>query len=101
MYKVFLKRFFFLFLVISQIRGELIIIHCGVLIDGDSDKPQKVMSILIQEDKIIDVTEGYVNAGENDNLIDLNDFTVLPGLMICMCIFLENLILKNIWNASR
>ena len=81
MYKVFLKRFFFLFLVISQIRGELIIIHCGVLIDGDSDKPQKVMSILIQEDKIIDVTEGYVNAGENDNLIDLNNFTVLPGLM--------------------
>ena len=81
MYKVFLKRFFFLFLVISQIRGELIIIHCGVLIDGDSDKPQKVMSILIQEDKIIDVTEGYVNAGKNDNLIDLNDFTVLPGLM--------------------
>ena len=81
MYKVFLKRFFFLFLVISQIRGELIIIHCGVLIDGDSDKPQKVMSVLIQEDKIIDVTEGYVNAGENDNLIDLNNFTVLPGLM--------------------
>ena len=81
MYKVFLKKFFFLFLVISQIRGELIIIHCGVLIDGDSDKPQKVMSILIQEDKIIDVTEGYVNAGENDNLIDLNNFTVLPGLM--------------------
>ena len=81
MYKVFLKRFFFLFLVISQIRGELIIIHCGVLIDGDSDKPQKVMSVLIQEDKIIDVTEGYVNPGENDKLIDLNNFTVLPGLM--------------------
>ena len=81
MYKVFLKKFFFLFLVISQIRGELIIIHCGVLIDGDSDKPQKVMSVLIQEDKIIDVTEGYVNPGKNDKLIDLNDFTVLPGLM--------------------
>ena len=81
MYKVFLKRFFFLFLVISQVKGELIIIHCGVLIDGLSDKPQKVMSVLIQEDKIIDVTEGYVNPGENDKLIDLNDFTVLPGLM--------------------
>jgi len=81
MYKVFLKRFFFLFLVISQVKGELIIIHCGVLIDGLSDKPQKVMSVLIQEDKIIDVTEGYVNPGENDKLIDLNNFTVLPGLM--------------------
>ena len=81
MYKVFLKRFFFLFLVISQVKGELIIIHCGVLIDGLSDKPQKVMSVLIQEDKIIDVTEGYVNPGESDKLIDLNDFTVLPGLM--------------------
>ena len=81
MYKVFLKRFFFLFLVISQVKGELIIIHCGVLIDGLSDKPKKVMSVLIQEDKIIDVTEGYVNPGENDKLIDLNDFTVLPGLM--------------------
>ena len=81
MYKVFLKKFFFFFLVISQVKGELIIIHCGVLIDGHSDKPQKVMSVLIQEDKIIDVTEGYVNPGENDKLIDLNDFTVLPGLM--------------------
>tara|TARA_Y100000748_G_scaffold87059_1_gene72080 strand:- start:1610 stop:2908 length:1299 start_codon:yes stop_codon:yes gene_type:complete len=81
MYKVFLKKFFFSFLVISQVKGELIIIHCGVLIDGHSDKPQKVMSVLIQEDKIIDVTEGYVNPGENDKLIDLNDFTVLPGLM--------------------
>ena len=38
-------------------------------------------SILIEKSKIIDVVDGYVDPGDGDQHIDLNNFTVIPGLM--------------------
>ena len=52
-----------------------------MLIDGNSKKVSKVASVLIEGGTIIDISDGYVDPDEGDVLIDLNSFTVLPGLM--------------------
>ncbi|MFN0197657.1 MAG: amidohydrolase family protein [Planctomycetaceae bacterium] len=57
------------------------IIHAGRLIDGFSDKPHEKMSIVIEEDRIVKVEQGYTKPQEGDRLIDLSDHTVMPGLM--------------------
>ena len=60
---------------------QITIIHAGKLICGTSKDIKKVYSILIEKDKIIDVVEGYVDPGDGDKQIDLNNYTVIPGLM--------------------
>lgn len=52
-----------------------------MLIDGSSKKVTKVASVLIEAGTIIDISDGYVDPDEGDVVIDLNSFTVLPGLM--------------------
>ena len=60
---------------------QVTIIHAGKLICGTSKEIKHVYSILIEKDKIIDVVEGYVDPGDGDKQIDLNNYTVIPGLM--------------------
>ena len=72
---------FFVFFLFSTAWCQIIIIHSGKLIDGVSESPKSVYSILIEKDKIIDVVEGYVDPGNGDQSIDLNSCTVMPGLM--------------------
>ncbi|WP_425482549.1 amidohydrolase family protein [Fulvivirga aurantia] len=57
------------------------ILHCGGLIDGVSDKLQKEVSIIVENNKITDIKKGYISAVESDTVIDLKSKTVLPGLM--------------------
>ena len=67
--------------LLAFLSAQVTIVHCGVLIDGKSDNTSKVMSILIDKGTIIDVLEGYMDPGTGDTAIDLNNYTVLPGLM--------------------
>ncbi len=69
------------FFICSTITAQLKIIHCGLLIDIASKNPKKVVSILVKEETIVDIAEGYVDPGKNDVLYNLNEYTVLPGLM--------------------
>ena len=69
------------FFILSFLYSKLTIIHCGLFINGVNDKSLKVVSILIEKDRIIDINEGYTDPGPEDVLIDLNSYTVLPGLM--------------------
>ncbi len=57
------------------------IIHCGGLIDGVSKKIQKERSIIIEDGKIVSVSNGYVEATDDESVIDLKSSTVMPGLM--------------------
>nr|WP_155187994.1 amidohydrolase family protein [Fulvivirga lutimaris] len=70
------------FILISvQAFGQNTLIYCGQLIDGISDKPQKEMTIIVKDDRIVDVKKGYETAGPSDTVIDLKSKTVMPGLM--------------------
>ena len=72
---------FFIFFSFSFLWSQVTIIHSGKLIDGVSENPKSVFSIIVEKDKIVDVVEGYLDPGKGDRAIDLNSYTVLPGLM--------------------
>ena len=57
------------------------IIHAGRLIDGRHGEPRAQVSIVIDDGKIKKVEAGYVAAQAGDTVIDLKEYTVLPGLM--------------------
>src|SRR5687768_12028907 len=56
-------------------------IWCGSLIDGISSQPKKNMTIVIENNKIVAVENGFSIAGSMDKTIDLKTKTVTPGWM--------------------
>ncbi len=58
-----------------------ILIHAGRLIDGVSDRAVGEVTVVVEGDRITAVEPGYLEAGPEDDVIDLRDLTVLPGLM--------------------
>lgn len=56
-------------------------IHCGSLIDAISNTTLSSKTIIIENNKIIEVKDGYASPGATDILIDLKLKTVMPGLM--------------------
>lgn len=71
-----------LFLLISlNLFAQKKILHCGLLIDGISDKAQKEVSIIIEGDKIKSIEKGYVTGNADEKVIDLKSKTVMPGFM--------------------
>src|SRR4029079_9663183 len=68
-------------LLVTPASYSATIIHAGRLIDGHSDELKTEASIVIEDGKIARVQVGYVEPGQNDKLISLRDYTVMPGLM--------------------
>ena len=58
------------------------VIHAGRLIDGVSKTARANVSIIIHEGRIAEVKDGFV-APEGDDVVDLSNSTVLPGLIDC------------------
>lgn len=56
-------------------------LHCGKLIDVEKGRVLQGYTVIVQENKIIDVSEGYLFSNDKDLVIDLRDKTVMPGLM--------------------
>lgn len=57
------------------------LIYAGQLIDGKSDRPTKNVTIRISGDTITALDKGFTTPSAGDQVIDLRDQTVLPGLM--------------------
>ena len=57
------------------------VIHAGSLIDGAGDKALGPVTVIVEDDRIVDVAEGHRPPAPGDELIDLSGYTVLPGLM--------------------
>lgn len=56
-------------------------IHAGRLIDVKTKKVLTDQTIVVEADKILSVSSGYQNGTAEDNIIDLKNATVMPGLM--------------------
>ena len=56
-------------------------VHCGTLIDAVSKSPKKDQTIIIEDGLIVDVKKGFVELGEGGELVDLSEYTVMPGFM--------------------
>lgn len=70
-------------LVLTSLQGyaQRILIHCGHLIDGTSRTAQNEMTLIVEGDRITAVEKGFSIAGTGDQVIDLRERTVLPGLI--------------------
>ncbi len=56
-------------------------IHAGKVIDGTSNSVMQKATIVVTENKITAITKGFKQPGEQDTLVDLTDYTLMPGLM--------------------
>jgi imidazolonepropionase-like amidohydrolase len=78
-----MKKTFLFFITLIFMQGiiaQTTYILCGKLVDTKAGKINAKKTILVKENKIVDVMDGYImpKAG---NLIDLRDKVVMPGLI--------------------
>ncbi|MFN1835390.1 amidohydrolase family protein [Balneola sp. MJW-20] len=76
-----LLSLFFLLLMTISASAQRTIIHAGTLIDGKSDRAMTNMSIVVEENRIVAMSEGFMTGDDGDRIIDLRDKTVMPGLI--------------------
>lgn len=62
-------------------QAEDYLIHAGKLIDGIGNTPIAERTIVVSGNRIIMVMPGYLEAGAGQRVIDLKEYTVMPGLM--------------------
>ncbi|MFQ5709858.1 MAG: amidohydrolase family protein [bacterium] len=60
--------------------AEVVAIRCGRLIDGLSDRPQKAVTLIVKGDRIAQMG-AHVSVPAGARVIDLSNYTVLPGLI--------------------
>jgi imidazolonepropionase-like amidohydrolase len=77
----YIKNIILAYLVCSFIHGQKTFIHAGKIIDGISDIPIEMVTIVINKNVIQSILRGFLSPGPKDNLINLKKYTVLPGLM--------------------
>jgi imidazolonepropionase-like amidohydrolase len=61
--------------------GATWLIHAGTLIDVQSGAVRRQVSIAVRDGKITAVTDGYGRARNGETVLDLRQYTVMPGLM--------------------
>lgn len=75
-----LRIFMLLFAVVLSAQNTYI--HCGKLIDTKSGKVLTEQTVIVSENKISTVEQGYTNPkNSEDKVIDLKSKTVMPGLI--------------------
>jgi imidazolonepropionase-like amidohydrolase len=60
------------------------LIHAGELLAVPGDRPDSRQTIVVENDRIVDVVDGFADPagyGEDVELVDLKDSFVMPGLM--------------------
>lgn len=69
------------FILFARVSGADTIIYAGTLIDGVSDAPRPEVSIVVSDGKFEAIEEGFIAPNPDDSVIDLREYTVMPGLM--------------------
>lgn len=61
--------------------GTTWLIHAGTLIDVQSGAVRRQVSIAVRDGKVTAVTDGYARPRNGETVLDLRQYTVMPGLM--------------------
>jgi imidazolonepropionase-like amidohydrolase len=91
--KVYLYGFLLL-LLFSNATAQRTILHCGHVVDIKGNKISSDVSIVITENKITEIQQGYTTPDANDRVVDLRKGYVMPGL-IDMHVHLEGEVKKG------
>lgn len=73
--------FILLLLITISTSAQKTYLHCGRLIDTKTGDIEKEMTIIVSENKIIDLQKGYISGSTGDQIIDLKQKTAMPGLI--------------------
>ena len=57
------------------------VIHAGRLINGKSNKAAEKMSVIVKDNRITDIKSGYIAPADGQEVVDLKNHTLMPGLM--------------------
>lgn len=68
-------------LLVAGTAQSATLIHAGKLITADNDKVLTQHTVVVENDKIIAVESGYKTPADGDQVIDLKNHTLMPGLM--------------------
>ncbi len=72
--------FIFVFCM-GMLQAQKTYLHCGKLFTAENNNVQNEATIVVEDNKIIDVLKGYQEPTETDALsVDLKNHTVMPGL---------------------
>lgn len=66
---------------IFTVSAQKTILHCGSLVDTRNGKLLPEMTVIVEGNLITDVLKGYITGTKEDNVIELKNRTVMPGLM--------------------
>lgn len=66
---------------ISMLSAQDIYLQCGKIIDTQSGKTLSEKTIVVSDNKIKSIQNGYVSGSNSDKVIDLKSKTILPGLI--------------------
>lgn len=66
---------------ISMLSAQNIYLQCGKIIDTQSGKTLSEKTIVVSDNKIKSIQNGYVSGSNSDKVIDLKSKTILPGLI--------------------
>lgn len=56
-------------------------IQCGKLVDVNSLQVKDRVTVVVEANKILEVKAGYVSGSGSDKIVNLQKYTVMPGLM--------------------
>ena len=70
-----------MFVISLPLQSADTLIHAKRLIDGVSDKVMESVSILIIDNKIVSIQNGFVIPNKSQRLVNLKNHTVMPGLI--------------------
>lgn len=79
--KSLLALFVFMSIGLTNVQAQRTILHAGTLIDGEANQARNEVSIIVENDKIVSIENGYTKGKKNDTVVDLKNKTVLPGLI--------------------
>lgn len=66
---------------IPATEAPVTIIHAGSLIDSTSNKVLKNVSVVVTDNRISAINKGFTEGTKQDRIIDLTDYTLMPGFM--------------------
>lgn len=80
-----IKNLYFIIILLfsSAAFAQKTYVQCGKLIDGVSNSTQTQITIIVEGKTIVGIEKGYLSGGATDKVVNLQNKTVMPGLIDC------------------
>ena len=79
--KKYMHTTFFILILSVHTIGQRTILHSARIIDGENKTVSKNKSIIIEGNRIVSIEDGFIIGKGNDDVVNLKNHTVLPGLI--------------------